>query len=204
MTFIPILTPGRHDNLGPMQVPHDIFEYVTTDPNWIYEIETHSPNTRQGYLASIRYWMEENGSCVVRSASSGKFRVIQAINACNTILMGNEVIEGMEEGGGGGEGPPGPPPGPITRFSISADPEAGGYPVTTTLTIDPGNDAWIDAFYINWGDGTNVTIGADVLVPLEHTYPIVGDYEISVQPLDPMGELYWHDETILITAREEQ
>lgn len=201
MTFIPILTPGREDNLGPMQVPHDIFEFVTTDPSWIDEIDTHSPSTRQIYLASIRYWMEENGSCVVRSASSGKFRVIQSIGACNTILMGNEVIDGMEEGGGGGGGPGGPPPPMVVRFSISASPEADTNPVTTTLTIDPGNDQWIDAFYINWGDGTNVTISSDVLVPLQHTYTIVGDYEISVQPLDPMGELYWHDETILITSR---
>jgi hypothetical protein len=202
MTFIPILTPGREDNLGPMQVPHDIYEFVTTDPNWVNEIETRAATTRQAYLNSIRYWMEENGSCVVRSASSGKFKVIQGINACNTILYGDEIIDGME--GGGNEGPPGPPPGPITRFSISANPEAGGYPVTTTLTIDPGTDTWIDAFEINWGDGNTQIIAVDDLVPLEHTYPIVGDYEISVQPLDSSGNDYWHTETILITAREEE
>lgn len=204
MTFVPILTPGRHDNLGPMQVPHDIYEFVTTDPNWVNEIETRAATTRQAYLNSIRYWMEENGSCVVRSASSSKFKVIQGINACNTILMGDEIIDGME-GGGGGEGPPGPPPGPITRFSISADPEAGGYPVTTTLTIDPGTDTWVDAFEIDWGDGSSiVTIAVDDLVPLQHTYSIIGDYVLVVQPLDPMGENYWHTEELVITAREEQ
>lgn len=200
MTFVPILTPGRHDNLGPMQVPHDIYELVTTDPSWIDEIDTHSPSTRQIYLASIRYWMEENGSCVVRSASSGKFRVIQSINECNTILMGNEVIDGMEFDGGG-EGPPGPPPPSIVRFSISASPEADTCPITTTLTIDPGNDQWIDAFFIDWGDGNTQTITVNDLVPLEHTYPIVGDYEVRVQPLDPMGENYYIVKTVLITSR---
>lgn len=206
MTFVPILTPGREDNLGPMQVPHDIYELVTNDPSWIDEIDTHSPSTRQIYLASIRYWMEENGSCVVRSASSGKFGVIQSIWACNTILMGNETIDGMLDGEwvDGGDGPPPPPPPTIIRFSISADPEAGGYPVTTTLTIDPGNDQWIDAFYVDWGDGTNETISSNDLVPLQHTYTIIGDYVLTVQPLDPMGENYWQSKMMVITAREEQ
>jgi hypothetical protein len=201
MTFVPILTPGRHDNLGPMQVPHDIYEFVTTDPDWVNEIETHSPNTRQAYLASIKYWMVTNGACVVRSASSGKFKLIQSINACNTILMGNEMIDGMEGPGGEGGGPPGPPPPDTIYFSISVNPEADTCPITTTLTIDRGSDVWIDAFFIDWGDGNTQTVSYSELVPLQHTYTIVGDYELRVQPLDPSGDNYGNAETKLITSR---
>lgn len=201
MAFIPILTPGREDNLGPMQVPHDIYEIVTTIPNWTDDLDVHAVTTRQLYLASIKYWMVTNGSCVVRSGSSSKFGVIQGANECNTILMGDEVIDGMDLSVDGV--PPPPPPLPI-RVTISANPEAGGYPVTTTLTINPGNDRWISEFFVDWGDGTNETIGSNVLVPLQHTYPIVGDYEIRVHPLDPNGYNYWGIKTVLITARTEE
>lgn len=199
MTFIPILTPGREDKLGCMQVPHDVFVYVTSTPGWYDEVEPDLPSSRKPLLDSIRYWMDENGACIIRSASSSKFAALQDVVWCATIPYSSPIIADDVELSGGG----GPPPPPPQAFTISASPEAGGIPVTTTLTINRGNDGMINSFFINWGDGNTVS-NVSGFDPIVHVYSVIGDYVISVQPRKTNGDNYLSPKTILITARAEQ
>lgn len=94
--FTPKLTPGRMDKLGPMIVYRDIFEEVTQNDGWASSIDTFKPASRRKYLESIKYWMDINGACVVRNASTGRFAVLKDINVCATILPGNVLRGGFD------------------------------------------------------------------------------------------------------------
>lgn len=195
MAFTPTLTPGREDHLGHMQVPHDVFLYVTTQDGWSEDIASFRPINRQHYLESIKYWMGLNGACIIRSASSSKFAAIKDITQCATILYGRQNVEGDTE--------PTPPPIPTLpdEFSISATPQADVAPFTTTLTIDKGEnpDPEIVSFDVTWFDGDTVT-NTDGAEPLTHEYTVVGDYQVTVQAKDADGA-YKEPKTILITAQ---
>lgn len=91
--FVPKLHPGRSDRRGPITVPHDIFLHVVTSQNWSSTIDQYNPSSRQVYLNSIKYWMDLNGSCVVRDASTGRFAAMQDLTQCATILPGNVLRE---------------------------------------------------------------------------------------------------------------
>lgn len=103
-TFAPSLTPGRVDRRGPMQVPHDIFHHVTTVSGWSENIDQYQPHTRRHYLESIKYWMELNGACIIRSASDSRFAAVMDITQCATIMYGNQNVSGDTD--------PTPPPEP--------------------------------------------------------------------------------------------
>lgn len=92
--FAPKLTPGRQDKLGYMTVPHDIFRHVTEIAGWSEDIATYVPASRKPLLESIKHWMDENGACIIRSASSNKFAAIKDITQCATILPGNQIVSG--------------------------------------------------------------------------------------------------------------
>ena len=89
------LTPGRRDKRGYMSVPHDIFVHVTSHAGWTQDLELYEPHTRIPYLEAIKYWMEENGACVIRSKSSSKFAALKDITQCATILPGNQIVSGF-------------------------------------------------------------------------------------------------------------
>jgi len=90
----PKLTPGRFDKMGPIVVPHDIFKYVTTHTGWSTTISSYVPASRQPLLTAIKYWMDLNGACIVRSHSSNKFAAIKDITQCATIVYGKPKISG--------------------------------------------------------------------------------------------------------------
>lgn len=92
MAFVPYLTPGREDKRGAMQVPHDIFVHVTTVDGWIDHIESYQPSSRRVFLESIKYWMDLNGACIIRSASSSRYAEIKNISWCSTIAYSNPQL----------------------------------------------------------------------------------------------------------------
>lgn len=194
MAFTPTLTPGRADHLGHMQVPHDVFLYVTTQDGWSDDIASFRPINRQHYLESIKYWMDLNGACIIRSASSSKFAAIKDITQCATILYGNQIVSGDTD-------PQPPIPTLPDEFAISASPQAAPAPFTTTLTIDKGEnpDPAIVSFDVTWFEGDTVhnTNGA---TPMTHEYTVVGDYVVTVQAKDADGA-YQEPKTILVTAQ---
>lgn len=142
MAFAPTLTPARIDHMGHMQVPHDIFVYVTTVEGWSLDIENYQPANRQHYLQSILYWMDLNAACIIRSASDSRFAAIKDITQCATILYGKQNVSGDTD------------PVPVSDFTLSVDPVSGRLPrpVTATLTLNPAHN--IPLIRVDWGDGS--------------------------------------------------
>lgn len=142
MAFAPTLTPARIDHMGHMQVPHDIFVYVTTVEGWSLDIENYQPANRQHYLQSILYWMDLNAACIIRSASDSRFAAIKDITQCATILYGKQNVSGDTD------------PVPVSDFTLSIDPVSGRLPrpVTATLTLNPAHN--IPLIRVDWGDGS--------------------------------------------------
>lgn len=89
MALIPKVRPGRVDRMGPIVVPRDVFEVVVSYDGWATEAPASLPVSRQPYLDSIKYWMDENGACVVRNQSTGQYAAIKNLTQCATILPGN-------------------------------------------------------------------------------------------------------------------
>lgn len=181
MEFTPLLTPGRTDQLGHMQVPHDVFVHVTQTDGWIDTIDTHQPASRRPYLEAIAYWMNVNGACIIRSGSTSKFAAIKDISYCSTILYGRQNVEGNSSFP--------PMPDKVASFSISATPLTGTLPLLVTLTITVNADNTADLFSVDWGDGTPASTRPALpgtSFDVTHTYALgTGPSKvISVQALD--------------------
>jgi hypothetical protein len=168
---VPNLKPGRADHLGAILVPHDIFKYVTTNAGWTSTIGTYKPASRQTYLNSIKYWMDTNGSCVVRSQSSSKFAAIQDITQCATIVYGKPHISGDTL----------TVATPLT-FAISLDIATGKAPSTAALTITAsGTPGLVNGYTIDWGDSSIVDqIGGAETRTKSHAFTTIGVRTITV------------------------
>ncbi|UOL48783.1 hypothetical protein [Pseudomonas phage Astolliot] len=163
MAFAPTLTPARIDHMGHMQVPHDIFVYVTTVEGWSLDIENYTPSNRQKYLQSILYWMDLNGACIIRSASDSRFAAIKDITQCATILYGKQHVSGNTD-----------PVDPVSDFSMSLAPAGGRLPrpVVASLYINAAHT--VPVIRVDWGDGTDPSFvpAKGPVTKVSHTFAI--------------------------------
>lgn len=163
MAFTPTLTPGRGDHLGHMQVPHDVFLHVTRTPGWVDAIADFKPANRQHYLESIKYWMDLNGACIIRSSSSSRFAAIQDIKQCATILYGRQNVDGNIV------------PPAVSDFTFTLSPLSGTLPLDVTLTATIGANHTADSIEIQFNDGTAVQlvpVTANSTKTVTHTFAL--------------------------------